>query len=99
MQDVNSRQYYQHSAEAHPKAYGSLHVSTGASIDVMAIGSVLAQTVLASGSPVFTTDKGTESLSGNPAKVRFVTRWGLSQSERSQARHGAITDHAQGTET
>ncbi|EMP25336.1 hypothetical protein UY3_17600 [Chelonia mydas] len=67
-QDVNSRQYYQHSAEAHPKAYGSLHVSTGASIDVMAIGSVLAQTVLASGSPVFTTDKGTESLSGNPAK-------------------------------
>ncbi|XP_073168775.1 uncharacterized protein [Lepidochelys kempii] len=67
-QDVNSRQYYQHSTEAHPKAYGSLHVSTGASIDVMAIGSVLAQTVLASGSPVFTTDKGTESLSGNPAK-------------------------------
>ncbi|XP_030438682.1 uncharacterized protein LOC115660918 isoform X3 [Gopherus evgoodei] len=67
-QDVNSRQYYQHSAEAHPKAYGGLHVSTGASVDVMAIGSVLAQTVLASGSPVFTTDKGTENLLDSPAK-------------------------------
>ncbi|XP_032620557.1 uncharacterized protein LOC116815899 isoform X2 [Chelonoidis abingdonii] len=67
-QDVNSRQYYQHSAEAHPKAYGGLHVSTGASVDMMAIGSVLAQTVLASGSPVFTTDKGTENLLDSPAK-------------------------------
>ncbi|XP_044846147.1 uncharacterized protein LOC123351063 isoform X2 [Mauremys mutica] len=67
-QDVNSRQYYQHSAEAHPKAYGGLHVSTGASVNVMAIGSVLAQTVLASESPVFTTDKGTENLLDSPAK-------------------------------
>ncbi|XP_053862959.1 uncharacterized protein LOC128824972 isoform X2 [Malaclemys terrapin pileata] len=67
-QDVNSRQYYQHSAEAHPKAYGSLHVSTGASIDVMAIGSVLAQTILASGSPVFSPDKGTENLLDSPVK-------------------------------
>ncbi|XP_034647233.1 uncharacterized protein LOC117888163 isoform X2 [Trachemys scripta elegans] len=67
-QDVNSRQYYQHSTEAHPKAYGSLHVSTGASVDVMAIGSVLAQTVLASGSPVFSPDKGTENLLDSPVK-------------------------------
>ncbi|XP_039361831.1 uncharacterized protein LOC120386494 isoform X6 [Mauremys reevesii] len=67
-QDVNSRQYYQHSAEAHPKAYGGLHVSTGASVNVMAIGSVLAQTVLASESPAFTTDKGTENLLDSPAK-------------------------------
>ncbi|XP_067406416.1 uncharacterized protein [Emydura macquarii macquarii] len=67
-QDVNSRQYYQHSTEAHPKAYGGLHVSTAGSIDVMAIGSVLAQTVLASGSPVFTTDQGTDNLLGSPAK-------------------------------
>nr|XP_008171527.1 uncharacterized protein LOC101954133 isoform X2 [Chrysemys picta bellii] len=67
-QDVNSRQYYQHSAEAHPKAYGGLHVSTGASVDVMAIGSVLAQTVLASGSPGFSPDKGTENLLDSPVK-------------------------------
>ncbi|XP_006016878.1 uncharacterized protein LOC102388405 isoform X1 [Alligator sinensis] len=67
-QDVNSRQYYERSAEANHKAYGGLSVSTGANVDVMSIGALLAQNVLASRSPAAASDKGTESLLGSPAK-------------------------------
>ncbi|XP_019394856.1 PREDICTED: uncharacterized protein LOC109312936 [Crocodylus porosus] len=67
-QDINSRQYYERSAEANPKAYGGHNVSTGANVDVMSIGALLAQNVLASRSPAATSDKGTGSLLGSPAK-------------------------------
>ncbi|MGH0132347.1 UNVERIFIED_CONTAM: hypothetical protein FKN15_063350 [Acipenser sinensis] len=54
-QGVNSRQYYEQSAEAHPKAYGGLAITAGSNGDYSTIGSVLAQTVIA-------TATGTETL-------------------------------------
>nr|XP_015221759.1 PREDICTED: uncharacterized protein LOC102686786 isoform X1 [Lepisosteus oculatus] len=54
-QEVNSRQYYEQSAEAHPKAYSGLPVTAGSNGDYSTIGSILAQTVIA-------TAAGTETL-------------------------------------
>ncbi|XP_066546080.1 uncharacterized protein LOC136713076 [Amia ocellicauda] len=54
-QEVNSRQYYEQSAEAHPKAYGGLTITAGSNGDYSTIGSVLAHTVIA-------TATGTETL-------------------------------------
>ncbi|XP_029475824.1 uncharacterized protein LOC115100900 isoform X2 [Rhinatrema bivittatum] len=67
-QDVNSRHYYAHSAEAHPKSYGRLHVATGTNVDVMSVGSVLAEAVLTTGSPTFHTSKSTEAFSCHSVK-------------------------------
>ncbi|XP_018592244.1 uncharacterized protein LOC108925026 isoform X2 [Scleropages formosus] len=44
-QEVNNRQYYEQSAEAHPKAYGGLAVGT-VNGDGCTLGSMLAQTVI-----------------------------------------------------
>ncbi|KAL4617450.1 hypothetical protein GN956_G21175, partial [Arapaima gigas] len=44
-QEVNNRQYYEQSAEAHPKAYGGLAVGT-INGDDCSLGSVLAQTLI-----------------------------------------------------
>nr|XP_033813354.1 uncharacterized protein LOC117366219 isoform X3 [Geotrypetes seraphini] len=72
-QDVNNRHYYAHSAEAHPKSYGRLHIATGTNLDLMSVGSVLAQAVLTTGSPTFHTDKSTEVFSCHSVKDSSLT--------------------------
>ncbi|XP_030075621.1 uncharacterized protein LOC115480831 isoform X2 [Microcaecilia unicolor] len=72
-QDVNNRHYYAHSAEAHPKSYGRLHITSGTNVDVMSIGSVLAQAVLTTGSPTFHTDKSTDVFSCHSVKDSSLT--------------------------
>ncbi|XP_030623849.1 uncharacterized protein LOC115807123 [Chanos chanos] len=54
-QEVNCRQYYDQSPEAHPKAYSGLAVNLGSAGDSAAIGSVLTH-------PVLTTTTSTETL-------------------------------------
>ncbi|KAI1904707.1 hypothetical protein AGOR_G00008480 [Albula goreensis] len=46
-QEVNNRQYYEQSAEAHPKAYSGLAIGAGSNGDYSAIGPVLTQTIIA----------------------------------------------------
>ncbi|XP_058889318.1 uncharacterized protein LOC117426177 isoform X2 [Acipenser ruthenus] len=65
-QEVNSRQYYEQSVEAHPKAYGGLAITAGSNGDYNTIGSVLAQTVIA-------TATGTETLITEVSKVSSVS--------------------------
>ncbi|XP_069475372.1 uncharacterized protein [Ambystoma mexicanum] len=61
-QDINSRQYYEASPEAHPKAYGGLPISIGTNIDLMSFGSLMAQGSLTTGCPVFQSNRGIETF-------------------------------------
>ncbi|XP_021457892.2 uncharacterized protein zgc:193801 isoform X1 [Oncorhynchus mykiss] len=45
-QEVNSRQYYDQSPEAHPKAYGGLEVCTGSGVEGGDMGTIMAQPIL-----------------------------------------------------
>lgn len=46
IQEVNSRQYYDQSPEAHPKAYGGLEVCTGSGVEGGDMGTIMAQPIL-----------------------------------------------------
>ncbi|XP_064424345.1 uncharacterized protein ZGC:193801 isoform X2 [Latimeria chalumnae] len=72
-QEVNNRQYYEQSAEAHLKAYGGLHVTAGANIDVTSIGSILAQTVITTGASTFTEEKNAVNLISHATKDSSVS--------------------------
>lgn len=64
-QNVNCRQYYGESSEAHAKAYEGLAVSLGTGGDGTSIGSILTQ-------PILTT--GTETLLTVEPKVDKITK-------------------------
>ncbi|XP_039628220.1 uncharacterized protein zgc:193801 isoform X1 [Polypterus senegalus] len=70
-QEVNSRQYYEQSAEAHAKAYGGLTITAGTNGDYSSIGSVFAQTVISSaaGTETFLTDVSKDSSVNNGITV------------------------------
>lgn len=54
-QNVNCRQYYGESSEAHAKAYEGLAVSLGPGGDGTSIGSILTQPILATGTETLLT--------------------------------------------
>lgn len=63
-QEVNCRQYYDHSAEAHPKAYGGPTVCTDSRLEGGALSTILAQPCLST---------NTETLHTVEPKVSYVS--------------------------
>ncbi|XP_069788989.1 myosin heavy chain, non-muscle isoform X2 [Narcine bancroftii] len=55
-QEVNSRQYYEQSAEAHHKAYGGTQVTSGSAMNIASVSPVIAETVISSSTMALTTE-------------------------------------------
>ncbi|XP_061119437.1 uncharacterized protein zgc:193801 [Conger conger] len=82
-QEVNSRQYYEQSAEAHPKAYSGLAIGAGSNGDYSA---VLTQTIIATptSSDTLLTDEPKDSSVNNGIAVGAEETVGLSQHAAGQ---------------
>ncbi|KAG7477237.1 hypothetical protein MATL_G00092030 [Megalops atlanticus] len=85
-QEVNSRQYYEQSAEAHPKAYSGLAVSAGSNGDYSTIGPLLSQTVIttATSTETLLTEGSKDSSVNNGIAVGAEETVGLSQQATGQ---------------
>ncbi|KAG5834478.1 hypothetical protein ANANG_G00261940 [Anguilla anguilla] len=85
-QEVNSRQYYEQSAEAHPKAYSGLAIGAGSNGDYSAIGPVLTQTIIATSTSTDTllTEGPKDSSVNNGIAVGAEETVGLSQQATGQ---------------
>ncbi|KAJ8286903.1 hypothetical protein GJAV_G00044720 [Gymnothorax javanicus] len=85
-QEVNNRQYYEQSAEAHPKAYSGLAIGTGTNGDYSAIGPVLTQTIISTSTNADTllTEGSKDSSVSNGIIVGAEETVGLSQQSAGQ---------------
>ncbi|KAJ8404476.1 hypothetical protein AAFF_G00337430 [Aldrovandia affinis] len=85
-QEVNSRQYYEQSAEAHPKAYSGLAIGAGSNGDYSAIGPMLTQTIIATSTSADTllADGPKDSSVNNGIAVGAEETVGLSQQAMGQ---------------
>ncbi|CAB1318668.1 unnamed protein product, partial [Coregonus sp. 'balchen'] len=85
-QEVNSRQYYDQSPEAHPKAYGGLEVCMGSEVEGGDMGTIMAQ-------PVANTETLlTDSRVNNGILVAAEEEVGLSQHTLDQTQTLVLMD-------
>ncbi|XP_048412020.1 uncharacterized protein zgc:193801 isoform X2 [Stegostoma tigrinum] len=71
-QEVNSRQYYEQSAEAHHKAYGGNRITSGGTIDVTPISPVVTEVAINTTTSTLTTEKN-DTIIGQAAKDGNLT--------------------------
>ncbi|XP_078277659.1 uncharacterized protein LOC144605888 isoform X2 [Rhinoraja longicauda] len=55
-QEVNSRQYYEQSAEAHHKAYGGTQVTSGGTVNMASVSPVITETVISTSATTLATE-------------------------------------------
>ncbi|KAJ8339208.1 hypothetical protein SKAU_G00359940 [Synaphobranchus kaupii] len=83
-QEVNSRQYYEQSAEAHPKAYSGLAIGAGSNGDYSAVGPMLTQTIIATSTDGLLTEGPKDGNVNNGIAVGAEETVGLTQQATGQ---------------
>ncbi|XP_067862013.1 uncharacterized protein zgc:193801 [Heptranchias perlo] len=66
-QEVNNRQYYEQSAEAHHKAYGGSQVTSGGTMDIASISPIVTETVITTSTTTLATEKS-DNITGQAGK-------------------------------
>lgn len=64
---MNSRQYYEQSAEAHHKAYGGTQVTSGGTVNISSVSPVITENVISTSATTLATENNDNS--GQAGKV------------------------------
>lgn len=77
-QEVNSRQYYEQSAEAHHKAYGGTQVTSGGTVNISSVSPVITENVISTSATTLATENNDNT--GQAGKDSRLTN-GISPAE------------------
>ncbi|XP_043571565.1 uncharacterized protein zgc:193801 isoform X1 [Chiloscyllium plagiosum] len=90
-QEVNSRQYYEQSAEAHHKAYGGNHITSGGTMDITPFSPVVTEVAINTTTSTLTTGKN-DTIVGQAAKDGNLTN-GITADAKESMGSTSADDH------